>query len=447
MLMLPVVLMVLTIGIARWAQQPPSTAGIGAGQGVTFEAGARRALKGLPRVADDVRPLRSGLSIPEAATGPLPQAPVAGTDLPNVATMEASAGDLATRTLEPHDGGGADVAAVGVDPMQAAGLAPVSPGRPVAAVQSLPAASSSNAGGVEPVPVLAGRGDPIAEAAAAPRPLAGTGPDTTVALLTPPEAIFGRDGEETQCRFTPGAVSRTSVPAGPPPSDPDQFGVVLAQAARAQLDDFIIYNDRYTRLKYPMGDVHPMYGVCTDVIIRAYRDLGIDLQEMVQTTKSGSGDANIDHRRVDTLRRFFSRFGEVLPISTFAEDYRPGDIVTYWRPQNRHSRTHIAIVSDLTAESGRPLIIHNRGWGPQQEDGLFVDQITGHFRFSGLKGAPVVTAPTPGPVSGPSSGKAATAKRVSGAPAAPRSQVIRTGGLPRAEDGAGRLVPRSQPER
>ena len=170
------------------------------------------------------------------------------------------------------------------------------------------------------------------------------------------------------------------------PGDAESFGLALAAAARNQLKDFVIYNDRYTRLRYPMGDVHPMYGVCTDVIIRAYRALGLDLQELVQKTKSGSGDPNIDHRRVDTLRKFFSRFGESLPISTFAEDYRAGDIVTYWRPQNRHSRTHIAIVSDMTGPSGRPLIIHNRGWGPQQEDGLFVDEITGHYRFSGVTG-------------------------------------------------------------
>jgi uncharacterized protein YijF (DUF1287 family) len=186
----------------------------------------------------------------------------------------------------------------------------------------------------------------------------------------------------SQCRIEP----TPSVPIAWTPGDAESFGLALAAAARSQLKDFVIYNDRYTRLPYPMGDVHPMYGVCTDVVIRAYRTLGLDLQELVQKTKSGSGDPNIDHRRVDTLRRFFSRFGESLPISTFAEDYRAGDIVTYWRPQNRHSRTHIAIVSDMTGPSGRPLIIHNRGWGPQQEDGLFVDEITGHYRFSGITG-------------------------------------------------------------
>jgi uncharacterized protein YijF (DUF1287 family) len=208
-------------------------------------------------------------------------------------------------------------------------------------------------------------------------------PATDLASIDVPGGLRTLSGSQSQCFFVP-----TPAPARAPvtwkSSDPESFGLALAAAARRQLEDFVIYNDRYIRMKYPMGDVHPMYGVCTDVLIRAYRTLGIDLQELVQTTKTGSGDPNIDHRRVDTLRKFFSRFGENLPISTFAEDYRPGDIVTYWRPQNRHSRTHIAIVSDQTAPSGRPLIIHNRGWGPQQEDGLFVDEITGHYRFSGM---------------------------------------------------------------
>ncbi|MBN9267152.1 MAG: DUF1287 domain-containing protein, partial [Hyphomicrobium sp.] len=66
----------------------------------------------------------------------------------------------------------------------------------------------------------------------------------------------------------------------------------------------------------------------------------------------------------------------------FAEDYRPGDIVTYHRPEGRISQYHIAVVTDQIAPSGRPLIVHNRGWGPQIEDALFVASITGHYRLS-----------------------------------------------------------------
>jgi uncharacterized protein YijF (DUF1287 family) len=161
----------------------------------------------------------------------------------------------------------------------------------------------------------------------------------------------------------------------------ERFGDRLAEAARAQLGEFVIYNDAYRRIAFPMGDVPPLFGVCTDVVIRAYRALGIDLQELVAKTRVGSGDTNIDHRRTETLRRFFASRGQSLPITTFPEDYQPGDIVTYYRPQNRHSRSHIAIVSDQIAPSGHPMIVHNRGWGPQMEDALFVDQITGHYRF------------------------------------------------------------------
>ena len=130
-----------------------------------------------------------------------------------------------------------------------------------------------------------------------------------------------------------------------------------------------------------MGDVAPLHGACTDVVIRAYRALGIDLQELVHRAQVGSGDTNIDHRRTETLRRFFARYGETLPVTAFPEDYQPGDIVTYYRPFSRVSRSHIAIVSDVLAPTTRPMIVHNRGWGPQVEDALFVDRITGHYRF------------------------------------------------------------------
>jgi hypothetical protein len=145
--------------------------------------------------------------------------------------------------------------------------------------------------------------------------------------------------------------------------------------------------------------VPAFFGVCTDVVVRAFRALGFDLQALVQATGSGSGDPNIDHRRTETLRRFFALQGAALPVTDFAEDYRPGDVVTYHRPQNQHSRSHIAIVSDRLGPSGRPMIVHNRGWGPQLEDGLFVDEITGHYRFAGLRartpGVPMAAAPAP----------------------------------------------------
>lgn len=161
------------------------------------------------------------------------------------------------------------------------------------------------------------------------------------------------------------------------------FGVRLARAAAAQTQRFVIYDDKYRPISRAGGDVPGLYGVCTDVVIRAYRSIGIDLQVLVQAARVGAGDPNIDHRRTETLRRYLARFGHDLPVSPFGEDYEPGDIVTYWRPQNSGSRSHIALVAAERGPSGNLMIIHNRGWGPQLEDALFVDRITGHYRYDG----------------------------------------------------------------
>jgi uncharacterized protein YijF (DUF1287 family) len=196
--------------------------------------------------------------------------------------------------------------------------------------------------------------------------------------------------ETSVCRFRHPASTAPLTGGGhhtgprtiPAPEGAD-FGLLLAAAARSQLGELVIYTARYQRIAYPRGDVAPMHGACTDVVIRAYRALGIDLQELVHRARVGTGDPNIDHRRTATLRRFFARHGQSLPVTNFPEDYRPGDIVTYYRPFSRVSRSHIAIVSDVLAPTGRPMIVHNRGWGPQLEDALFVDRITGHYRFTG----------------------------------------------------------------
>lgn len=226
-------------------------------------------------------------------------------------------------------------------------------------------------------PVMAALGDPVTPEAPINGPITST-PDVTSGLLDNGTQCLA-DGPSPMKRKLAAAVSFVPEP------DAQAFGVKLAQAARTQLTEFVIYDDTYRSMSYPMGDVPPLFGVCTDVIIRAYRALGLDLQALVHTSRIGSGDTNIDHRRVDTLRRYFTAFGEKIPITEFAEDYRPGDVVSYYRPQNRHSRSHIAVVSDVIGPSGRPMIIHNRGWGPQMEDALFVDEITGHYRYSGPK--------------------------------------------------------------
>ena len=167
------------------------------------------------------------------------------------------------------------------------------------------------------------------------------------------------------------------------PDAPAEFGARLALAAREQLDEFVIYSAKYMKVSSATGDIPALYGACSDVIVRAFAGLGLDIRALLRATGLGQGDANIDHRRTETLRRLFQRLGASMPVSEFPEDYQPGDIVTYERPHSRVSRAHIAIVSAERAPTGRFMIIHNRGWGPQSEDALFVDRITGHYRFTG----------------------------------------------------------------
>lgn len=371
MLSLPILLFGLSIAVARWTDGARLH-----GPFATPGSFGKHALFGLPRTPAPVTPVG-------------PDRSVAAHHLPaEHATAEVRPPPGIVSTRPPT-----------FDLMKAQGPAPetassVAPSRSM--TESAPDEARTNDDDANRMTITS-RADPpeslhaaagvdeTAQPATAPIDMPPTDPPAPeLASLDVPGGLDSLSDGRSQCVFVQRPAPARS-PVAWTAADPEGFGLALAASARRQLEEFVIYNDRYTRMKYPMGDVHPMYGVCTDVIIRAYRALGIDLQELVQTTKTGSGDPNIDHRRVDTLRKFFSRFGESLPISTFAEDYKPGDIVTYWRPQNRHSRTHIAIVSDLTAPSGRPFIIHNRGWGPQQEDGLFVDEITGHYRFSGMK--------------------------------------------------------------
>ena len=167
----------------------------------------------------------------------------------------------------------------------------------------------------------------------------------------------------------------------------------LASAALERTEHRVSYNGAYYRLDYPNGDVPANIGVCTDVVIRAYRTLGVDLQVLVHEDMAAhfaaypskriwglsSTDRNIDHRRVPNLQVFFRRHGESLPISQAPADYAPGDVVTWMLPGNL---PHIGIVTDRTSEgSDNPLIVHNIGAGPELENMLFDYPLTGHYRY------------------------------------------------------------------
>jgi len=152
------------------------------------------------------------------------------------------------------------------------------------------------------------------------------------------------------------------------------------------------YDPNYVVISYPNGDIPIEKGVCTDVVVRAFRNAGVDLQKEVHEDMTAkfsaypkkwnlkTPDTNIDHRRVPNLQTFFTRKGKSLPVTERAEDYKPGDVVS-WDLDGK-GMTHIGLVSNLYNERAkRYLIIHNIGAGAQAEDVVFNWKITGHFRY------------------------------------------------------------------
>lgn len=167
----------------------------------------------------------------------------------------------------------------------------------------------------------------------------------------------------------------------------------VSKAAIQRSHENIIYDGSYYSIGYPNGDVPSDRGVCTDLVIRSYRALGIDLQKEVHEDikqhfdlypakriwGQSSPDKNIDHRRVPNLQVYFARHGQSLRPTLNPHDYRPGDIVTWMLGG---TLPHIGIVThQISPASQRPLIAHNIGAGPVLEDMLFSYPITGHYRY------------------------------------------------------------------
>lgn len=165
----------------------------------------------------------------------------------------------------------------------------------------------------------------------------------------------------------------------------------VIKAAMERTRHRVVYDGSYRAIAYPGGDVPDHIGVCTDVVIRAFRKVGIDLQKAVHEDMQIAfseypsrwglkrPDRNIDHRRVLNLQVFFKRHWQALPVSEDARDYQPGDLVTWVIPGNL---PHIGIVvTQRSSDAKRPMIVHNIGRGPQMEDMLFDFPITGHYRY------------------------------------------------------------------
>src|SRR6202158_845598 len=182
------------------------------------------------------------------------------------------------------------------------------------------------------------------------------------------------------------------------PATPEARQELLKRLVRAAIErthHAVRYDPAYVRIPYPGGDVPADTGVCTDEVIRAYRAAGIDLQKEVHEDMeqdfsayprkwrwlSSHTDTNIDHRRVPNLMVFFGRKGETIGITQCAEDYSPGDIVTW---DLGGGVPHIGIVADQRSPaSGRYMVVHNIGRGPKIETVLFGWKITGHYRYFG----------------------------------------------------------------
>jgi len=184
----------------------------------------------------------------------------------------------------------------------------------------------------------------------------------------------------------PANVTVRPLPQNVPPQLKQMLDGAIAQAGVTTS-----YDPSYVALDYPGGDVPEKTGVCSDVVVRAFRKAGIDLQKEIHEdmkaarsdypTKWGatSLDANIDHRRVLNLMAYFRRKGKSLPISDSATDYQPGDIIAW---DLTSGIDHIGIVTNILSDSqDRYLIVHNIGAGTRVEDVLFDWTIKGHYRF------------------------------------------------------------------
>jgi uncharacterized protein YijF (DUF1287 family) len=181
-----------------------------------------------------------------------------------------------------------------------------------------------------------------------------------------------------------------AVAAEPAPAETRR---AIARAAARQVGVTTRYDPSYVRLAYPNGDVPRDRGVCTDVVVRAFRAVGVDLQsEVHEDMRKNFGayprswglrspDRNIDHRRVPNLMRYFERQGKSLPRGGAYEGgaYEPGDVVAWRLPNGLH---HIGVVAeDRVPGTRRPYVVHNIGDGAQQEDVLFSFVILGHYRW------------------------------------------------------------------
>lgn len=189
----------------------------------------------------------------------------------------------------------------------------------------------------------------------------------------------------------PFQIGRGDSPVEEKPAQSWTTADKILLGAREEVNRGVRYNASYEAISYPGGDVPAEHGACTDVVIRAFRNAGFDLQEMIHidmkenfnlyptTYGLSKPDTNIDHRRVRNQMRYFDRFGLglTLEVGGHLDQWQWGDVV-YWRFPD--GQLHCGIISDKTNRGGVPLVIHN-GWLTREEDCLSRWEIIGHYRY------------------------------------------------------------------
>lgn len=193
----------------------------------------------------------------------------------------------------------------------------------------------------------------------------------------------------------------------PKPSSGSPLLDRLSDAAVERTSHEVRYDPAYFVIGYPGGDVPAEVGVCTDEVIRSYRAVGVDLQQLVHEDMKANfalyprkwglkkTDTNIDHRRVPNLMVYFERQGAARPVTDDPRDYKPGDVVS-WELSNGLAHIGLVVAVPSGADANRLQIVHNIGAGPKLEDVLFAWKITGHYRFAGPKQEVKPPQPTAG---------------------------------------------------
>ncbi len=176
-----------------------------------------------------------------------------------------------------------------------------------------------------------------------------------------------------------------------------QFAGLILEGARREAAKATPYIMEYQTIKYPGGDVPGDTGVCTDLIIRAFRNAGVDLQKLlhedrrehpeaypIQIWDYKQPDPNIDHRRCQNLVVWFNRHAKSLATamdSSSLGEWKAGDVVFYIQPKASHP-WHVAIVSDKHDRDGVPFVIDS--YPPRTSESHRLDEwapIQRHFRY------------------------------------------------------------------